>query len=82
MKEVRIDYKQLYLEEIKRNYELVNQLLSNIDTISCQNKEIERLKEENLRLKIKANVKKVSDTIHNKVEEKVVVPKSFDPYYI
>lgn len=82
MKEVRIDYKQLYLEELKRNYELVNQLLSNIDTISCQNKEIERLEEENLRLKIKANVKKVSDIIHNKVETKVAVPKSFDPYYI
>lgn len=82
MKELRIDYKQLYLEELKRNYELVNQLLSNIDTISCQNKEIERLEEENLRLKIKANVKKASDIIHNKVEEKVDVPKSFDPYYI
>lgn len=82
MKEVRIDYKQLYLEELKRNYELVNQLLSNIDTISCQNKKIEILEGENLRLKIKANVKKVSDTIHNKVKEKVEVPKIFDPYYI
>lgn len=82
MKEVRMDYKQLYLEELKRNYELVNQLLSKIDTISCQNKEIERLEEENLRLKIKANVKKVSGTIHNKVKEKVEVPESFDPYYI
>lgn len=82
MKEVRIDYKQLYLEEIKRNYELVNQLLSNIDTISCQNKEIERLKEENLRLKIKANVKKASYIIHKKIKEKVEVPKIFDPYYI
>lgn len=82
MKQVRIDYKQLYLEELKRNYALVNQLLSNIDTISCQNKEIERLEEENLRLKIKANVKKVSDIIHNKVEAKVEVPKSFDLYYI
>lgn len=82
MKEVRIDYKQLYLEELKRNYELVNQLLSNIDTISCQNKEIERLEEENLRLKIKANVKKASDIIPNKVKEKVEVPKSFDLYYI
>lgn len=82
MKEVRIDYKQLYLEELKRNYELVNQLLSNIDTISCQNKELERLEEENLRLKIKANVKKASDIIPNKVKEKVEVPKSFDLYYI
>lgn len=82
MKEVKMDYKQLYLEELKRNYDLTNQLLSNIDTISCQNKKIEILEEENLRLKIKANVKKVSDIIHNKIEKKVEASKSFDPYYI
>lgn len=82
MKEIKMDYKQLYLEELKRNYDLTNQLLSNIDTISCQNKKIEILEEENLRLKIKANVKKASDIIHNKIEKKVEASKSFDPYYI
>ena len=82
MKEIKMDYKQLYLEELKRNYDLTNQLLSNIDMISCQNKKIEILEEENLRLKIKANVKKASDIIHNKVKERVEASKSFDPYYI
>lgn len=69
------------------NYELlfkieVEALLEAKQRIKSLENRIRELEEENLRLKIKANVKKVSDIIHNKVEEKVEVPKSFDPYYI
>lgn len=69
------------------NYELlfkieVEALLEAKQRIKSLENRIRELEEENLRLKIKANVKKASDIIHNKVKEKVEVPKSFDPYYI